>query len=75
LSRIFGGLKKEKIFLLSKSHYFFKKILIEKTFIDIFLCIINITRINAQLFMELKKKINKYIYNNEANRERIDKTN
>ncbi|KAK4552640.1 hypothetical protein RGQ29_033021 [Quercus rubra] len=32
--------------------------------------------INAQLFLELTKKvINKYIYNNEANRERIDKTN
>jgi len=40
------------------------------------MCIINIPRINAQLFIELTKKIlNKYIYNNEANQERIDKTN
>nr|WMP13287.1 Ycf1 protein [Betula ermanii] len=68
-------LKRKNIRLLRKSHYFLK-FFIEKIYIDIFLCIINIPRINAQLFIELTKKIiNKYIYNNEANRERIDKTN
>nr|AUG62387.1 Ycf1 [Alnus maritima subsp. oklahomensis] len=68
-------LKRKNIRLLRKSHYFFK-FFIEKIYRDIFMCIINIPRINAQLFIELTKKIlNKYIYNNEANKERIDKTN
>nr|WPW47831.1 hypothetical chloroplast RF19 [Fagus crenata]WPW47913.1 hypothetical chloroplast RF19 [Fagus crenata]WPW48159.1 hypothetical chloroplast RF19 [Fagus crenata] len=70
-------LKRKNLRLLRKSH-FFVKFFIEKLYIDTLLCIINIPRINAQLFLELtitKKMINKYIYNNEANRERIDKTN
>nr|YP_009535942.1 Ycf1 [Ostrya japonica]AYK29969.1 Ycf1 [Ostrya japonica]AYK30649.1 Ycf1 [Ostrya japonica]AYK31754.1 Ycf1 [Ostrya japonica] len=68
-------LKRKNIRLLRKSHHFFQ-FFIEKIYIDIFLRIINTPRINAQLFIELTKKIiNKYIYNNEANRERIDKTN
>nr|YP_009648725.1 Ycf1 [Casuarina glauca]QDA81701.1 Ycf1 [Casuarina glauca]QXF29398.1 Ycf1 [Casuarina equisetifolia] len=68
-------LKRKNIRLLRKSHYYFH-FFIEKIYINIFLRIINIPRINAQLFIELtKKKINKYVYNNEANRERIDKTN
>lgn len=68
-------LKRKNLRLLRKSHYFVK-LFIEKLYMDILLCIINIPRINAQLFLELTKKvINKYIYNNEANRERIDKTN
>nr|YP_010469851.1 Ycf1 protein [Limbarda crithmoides]UVF33989.1 Ycf1 protein [Limbarda crithmoides] len=48
---------------------------IEKIYIDIFLCIINIRRITLQLFMESTKKIlEKYIDNNETNQERINKT-
>nr|YP_010924649.1 Ycf1 protein [Ianthopappus corymbosus]WKB11408.1 Ycf1 protein [Ianthopappus corymbosus] len=48
---------------------------IEKIYIDIFLCIINMRRIALQLFIESTKKIpDKYIYNNETNQERINKT-
>nr|UQK92889.1 hypothetical chloroplast RF1 [Dipentodon sinicus] len=61
---------------LTRKSYFFIKIFIERIYIDIFLCIINIPRINAQLFLESTKKIiDKYIYNNEANHERVNKTN
>nr|YP_009971064.1 Ycf1 [Sonchus pruinatus]QNG56581.1 Ycf1 [Sonchus pruinatus] len=50
---------------------------IEKIYIDIFLCIINMRRIALQLFIKSKKKIidnDKYIDNNETNQERINKT-
>nr|YP_010449092.1 hypothetical chloroplast RF19 [Exbucklandia populnea]UTS57615.1 hypothetical chloroplast RF19 [Exbucklandia populnea]WBR75096.1 hypothetical chloroplast RF1 [Exbucklandia populnea]WCH59049.1 hypothetical protein RF1 [Exbucklandia populnea] len=68
-------LKRRNTRLIRKSHYFFK-FFIERIYIDILRCIINIPRINAQLFIESKKKIiDKYIYNNEANQERINKTN
>nr|YP_009975753.1 hypothetical protein RF1 [Balanops pedicellata]QNK05171.1 hypothetical protein RF1 [Balanops pedicellata] len=68
-------LKRRNARLVRKSH-FFRKILIERIYIDIFLGIINIPRINAQLFLESTRKfITKYIYNNEENRKRIDKTN
>nr|YP_009559253.1 hypothetical protein RF1 [Barbeya oleoides]QBA96053.1 hypothetical protein RF1 [Barbeya oleoides] len=74
-------LKRRNYRLIQKSHYFLK-LFIEKIYIDIFLCIINIPRINTQLFLESTNKIiNKYIYNdkyisnNETNPERIDKTN
>nr|AQU64810.1 hypothetical chloroplast RF1 [Nyssa sinensis]AUF33526.1 Ycf1 [Nyssa wenshanensis]AUF33951.1 Ycf1 [Nyssa sinensis] len=68
-------LKRRNVRLIRKLHYFLK-FFIEKIYIDIFLCIINIPRINIQLFVELTKKIiDKYIYNNETNQERIDKTN
>nr|YP_010433270.1 Ycf1 protein [Centipeda minima]USW07165.1 Ycf1 protein [Centipeda minima] len=51
------------------------KFFIEKIYIDIFLCIINMRRITLQLFMESTKKIlQKYIDNNETNQERINKT-
>nr|YP_010583691.1 hypothetical protein RF1 [Hippomane mancinella]UGY85785.1 hypothetical protein RF1 [Hippomane mancinella] len=61
---------------LARKFHFFIKILIEKIYIDIFLGIINIPRINAQLFLESTKKIIiKYIYNNEKNHKKIDKTN
>nr|QXO89974.1 Ycf1 [Erythrostemon pannosus] len=61
--------------LARKSHYFFK-IFMEKVYIDIFVCIINISRINVQLLLESTKEfLNKYIYFNEANEERIDKKN
>nr|YP_009765978.1 Ycf1 [Dialium schlechteri]QIS96338.1 Ycf1 [Dialium schlechteri] len=67
-------LQRRNVRLTRKSH-FFLKFFIERVYIDIFLCIINIPRINVQLFLELTKKmINKYIYNNETNEERIDKT-
>nr|YP_010688948.1 hypothetical chloroplast RF1 [Corylopsis platypetala]WBR73791.1 hypothetical chloroplast RF1 [Corylopsis platypetala] len=68
-------LKRRNTRLIRKWHYFIK-FFIEKIYIDILRCIINIPRINAQLFLESTKKlIDKYIYNNEANQERIDKTN
>nr|ADD30919.1 putative RF1 protein [Liquidambar styraciflua] len=68
-------LKRRNTRLIRKSHYFIK-FFIERIYIDILLCIINIPQINAQLFLEsTKKMIDKYIYNNEANQERIDKTN
>nr|QKY75866.1 hypothetical chloroplast RF19 [Flaveria bidentis] len=51
------------------------KFFIEKIYIDIFLCIINMRRIALQLFMESTKKIiEKYIANNETNQEKINKT-
>nr|YP_010698713.1 hypothetical protein RF1 [Corylopsis stelligera]WCH58788.1 hypothetical protein RF1 [Corylopsis stelligera] len=68
-------LKRRNTRLIRKWHYFIQ-FFIEKIYIDILRCIINIPRINAQLFLESTKKlIDKYIYNNEANQERIDKTN
>nr|YP_010387076.1 hypothetical protein RF1 [Aristotelia fruticosa]UPO67107.1 hypothetical protein RF1 [Aristotelia fruticosa] len=63
--------------LVRKEHYFIK-ILIERIYINILLCIriINIFRMSAQLFLESTRKIfDKYIYNNEENQERIHKTN
>lgn len=63
-------LQKRNVRLFRKSHYFLK-FFIERVYIDIFLCIINIPKIKVQLFLESTKKIlNKYIYNNEANEER-----
>nr|QBY40856.1 hypothetical chloroplast RF1 [Marshallia caespitosa] len=51
------------------------KFLIEKIYIDIFLCIINTRRIALQLFMESTKKIlDKYIDNKETNQEKMNKT-
>nr|YP_010497283.1 hypothetical chloroplast RF1 [Lactuca imbricata]UWN01274.1 hypothetical chloroplast RF1 [Lactuca imbricata] len=53
------------------------KFFIEKIYIDIFLCIINMRRIPLQLFIESTKKIldnDKYINNNETNQERSNKT-
>nr|WFG48912.1 hypothetical chloroplast RF19 [Lactuca undulata] len=53
------------------------KFFIEKIYIDIFLCIINMRRIPLQLFLESTKKTldnDKYINNNETNPERINKT-
>nr|QKM79009.1 hypothetical chloroplast RF19 [Artemisia selengensis] len=44
---------------------------IEKIYVDIFLCIINMRRISLQLFMESTKKIlEKYIDNNEINKDK-----
>nr|YP_009768974.1 Ycf1 [Arapatiella psilophylla]QIS99592.1 Ycf1 [Arapatiella psilophylla] len=68
-------LQRRNVRLARKSHYFLK-FFMERVYIDIFVCIINIPRINVQLFLESTKNIlNKYIYNNEANEERSDKKN
>nr|YP_010568995.1 hypothetical protein RF1 [Prunus laurocerasus]UZC57302.1 hypothetical protein RF1 [Prunus laurocerasus] len=68
-------LKRQNVRLILKSHYFIKYF-IERIYIDIFLCIINIPSINTKLFLESTKKIiNKYINDNEVNHERIHKTN
>nr|YP_010976649.1 Ycf1 protein [Euploca strigosa]WNX95997.1 Ycf1 protein [Euploca strigosa] len=68
-------LKRRNARLTYKLHYFLK-FFIERIYIDIFLSIINIPRINTQLFLESTKKIiDKYIYNNEPNQEKINKQN
>nr|YP_009516236.1 hypothetical protein Ycf1 [Ormosia hosiei]YP_010414865.1 hypothetical protein Ycf1 [Ormosia pinnata]AXQ39491.1 hypothetical protein Ycf1 [Ormosia hosiei]URW97039.1 hypothetical protein Ycf1 [Ormosia pinnata] len=68
-------LQRINVRLARKSHSFFK-FFMERVYIDIFLCIISIPRINVQCFLESTKKIlNKSIYKNEANAERTDKTN
>uniref|UniRef100_A0AAU7B6Y8 Protein TIC 214 n=1 Tax=Argentina peduncularis TaxID=3121451 RepID=A0AAU7B6Y8_9ROSA len=66
-------LKRKNARLIRKSHYFIK-VFGERIYIDIFLWIINIPRINTQPFMDsIKKIINKYITNNETNQEKTDK--
>nr|QVX30802.1 hypothetical chloroplast RF1 [Castanospermum australe] len=56
-------LQRRNVRLARKSHSFFK-FLMERVYIDIFLCIISIPRINIQLFLESTKKIiKKSIYN------------
>nr|QKV45439.1 hypothetical chloroplast RF1 [Mukdenia rossii] len=68
-------LKRRNIRLIRRSHFFIKFFL-ERIYLDTFLCMINIPRINTQLFLESKKKkMDKSIYNIEANQERIEKTN
>ena len=68
-------LKRRTARLIRKSHYFII-FFIEKIYIDIFLSMINIPSINTQLFLEsTKKNFNKNINSNEANQERINKTN
>jgi len=68
--------KSQNPLLDHKSQHSFFKSLMEKVYLDIFLCIIYIPRVDVQLFLESRKKIkNKSIYNNEANVERTDKTN
>nr|QUB03659.1 hypothetical chloroplast RF19 [Yucca brevifolia]QUB03744.1 hypothetical chloroplast RF19 [Yucca brevifolia] len=67
--------KRKNIRLIRKSHYFMKSF-IEKTYMDILLCIIKIPRTNAQLFFESTKKIiNKSIYNDETSQEGVEKPN
>ncbi|XP_061346484.1 protein TIC 214-like [Gastrolobium bilobum] len=61
---------------LTRKSYSFFKFFVERVYIDIFVCIISIPRINVQLFSKSTKEIlNKSIYNNESNTERTDKTN
>nr|YP_009458930.1 hypothetical chloroplast RF19 [Elaeagnus mollis]ATD86095.1 hypothetical chloroplast RF19 [Elaeagnus mollis]QGA73713.1 hypothetical chloroplast RF19 [Elaeagnus mollis] len=77
---IFKILKKKNARGIRKSYYFIK-MFIERVYIDIFLGIKKIPRINAQLFYESTNQIlnkyiyNKYIYNNEINQERMEKSN
>nr|QHS70139.1 hypothetical protein RF1 [Pediomelum tenuiflorum] len=67
--------KRRNARLTRKSHYFFK-FFIKRIYRDIFLYLICIPKMNIQLFLELtKKKLNKSIYDNEANAERTYKTN
>nr|YP_008578231.1 hypothetical chloroplast RF1 [Stockwellia quadrifida]AGC59640.1 hypothetical chloroplast RF1 [Stockwellia quadrifida] len=67
--------KRRNVRLIRKSYSFFK-FLIERIYIDILFCIINSPRITTQLFFDNSKKmIDKYIYNNERNKEKIAKTN
>ncbi|CBI33187.3 unnamed protein product, partial [Vitis vinifera] len=64
-------LKRRNSRLIRKLHYFIK-FFIERIYIDILLCLINIPRTNAQIFIESTKKIiDKYVYNNERNQKRI----
>nr|YP_010998337.1 Ycf1 protein [Dracula mendozae]WPM86496.1 Ycf1 protein [Dracula mendozae] len=64
--------KRKNIRFMRKSHYFIKSF-IEKIYINIFICTITISKINAQLLFESTKKIfNKYIYNNEPNKNRMN---
>nr|UDF86746.1 hypothetical chloroplast RF1 [Lophomyrtus obcordata] len=75
IKNILQKLKRRNVRLIRQSYYFFK-FLIERIYIDILLCIINIPRITTQLFFDNSKKmIDKYIYNNEINKEKIFKTN
>nr|YP_009724756.1 Ycf1 [Disporum sessile]QGQ61798.1 Ycf1 [Disporum sessile] len=71
-------LKKNNTRLIRKLHYFMKSF-IEKVYMDIVLCTINIPRTRVQLLFESTKKIkkmsNKLIYNDETNQEEIDETN
>nr|YP_010598738.1 hypothetical chloroplast RF1 [Backhousia citriodora]WAL02941.1 hypothetical chloroplast RF1 [Backhousia citriodora] len=66
--------KRRNVRLIRKSYSFFK-FLIERIYINMLLCIINIPRITTQLFFDNSKKmIDKYIYNNETNKKKMDKT-
>nr|WRI63686.1 hypothetical protein RF1 [Amaranthus hybridus] len=70
-------LKRGNVRLIRKINYIFK-FFSEKIYVDIFLSIINIPRINTQLFLESTKNwIDKSIYTNEneKNNERLEKTN
>nr|YP_009669375.1 Ycf1 protein [Heteropyxis natalensis]QCW94374.1 Ycf1 protein [Heteropyxis natalensis] len=72
IKNIWQKLKRKNVRLIRKSYYFFQ-FLIERIYINIFLCI---PRITTQLFFPNSKKIiDKFIYNNETNKEKIDKTN
>nr|AOV83520.1 Ycf1 [Glycyrrhiza glabra] len=68
-------LKRRNVRLTRKSYSFFK-FFMERVYIDIFLYIISIPRINVQVFLEsTKKMINESTYNKKTNAERIDKQN
>nr|YP_010887960.1 Ycf1 protein [Sextonia rubra]WJJ67531.1 Ycf1 protein [Sextonia rubra] len=63
-------------FIFIRKWHYFLKFFNERIYIDIFRCTVNISRVNVQLFLESTKKIiDKYIYNDEKNKEGIDETN
>nr|YP_009868347.1 Ycf1 [Pterocarpus santalinus]QKG62743.1 Ycf1 [Pterocarpus santalinus] len=65
--------KSQNTLLDHKSQHSFFRSIMERVYLDIFLCI---PRVDVQLFLESRKKIkNKSIYNNEENVERTEKTN
>nr|YP_010169762.1 hypothetical protein RF1 [Vigna subterranea]QRZ59584.1 hypothetical protein RF1 [Vigna subterranea] len=67
--------QRRNISLTKKSHSFFE-FFMKKIYIEIFLYIICIPKIQIQLFIESTKKfLNKGLYDNEPNEERIYKTN
>nr|QVX28797.1 hypothetical chloroplast RF1 [Poiretia bahiana] len=69
-------LQKRNPLLARNSQHSFIKIILERIYLDILLCIIYIPRINVQLFLESRKKMkNQSIYYKESNVERTDKTN
>nr|WKK48650.1 Ycf1 protein [Rotala rotundifolia] len=71
----FQKLKRRNARFIRKS-YLFLLFLIQKKYIDIVLSIISSLKIHTQPFFELSKKIlDKYISNNETNKEKINKTN
>nr|YP_010036035.1 Ycf1 [Impatiens alpicola]QQQ89347.1 Ycf1 [Impatiens alpicola] len=70
---IFKILKRINTRVVHKFYLKNKKIT-EKIYMNLFLSIITIRRINMQLFIE-KKKMEKYISNNQSNETRFDKPN
>nr|YP_010927751.1 Ycf1 protein [Cuphea fruticosa]WKK46630.1 Ycf1 protein [Cuphea fruticosa] len=75
IKNISKKLKRGNLRFIRKS-YFVIKFLIQRIYIDIVLSIIYIPRINTQLFIKLSKKIlDKYISNNETNKEKKNKPN
>ncbi|XP_047329811.1 protein TIC 214-like [Impatiens glandulifera] len=57
-----------------RKFYYLKKKITKKIYMDFFLSIITIRRINMELFSE-KKKMEKYIFNNQSNETRFEKSN
>nr|YP_010927667.1 Ycf1 protein [Cuphea tarapotensis]WKK46546.1 Ycf1 protein [Cuphea tarapotensis] len=75
IKNISKKLKRGNLRFIRKS-YFVIKFVIQRIYIDFVLSIIYIPRINTQLFVELSKKIlDKYISNNETNKDKINKPN
>nr|YP_010166158.1 hypothetical chloroplast RF19 [Rhipsalis teres]QRV60131.1 hypothetical chloroplast RF19 [Rhipsalis teres] len=76
LQNIVQILKRRTARLIGKSEYFFE-FFMEKIYVDLFLYILNISRIYTQkFFLESTKKIlDKSRKNNERNQERVDRTN
>nr|YP_010427484.1 Ycf1 protein [Aquilaria cumingiana]YP_010427505.1 Ycf1 protein [Aquilaria cumingiana]USN92886.1 Ycf1 protein [Aquilaria cumingiana]USN92907.1 Ycf1 protein [Aquilaria cumingiana] len=72
----FSQILKRRNTRLIRKFSFFIKFFMEKIYIDFFLCIINIARTNAQLFIESRKKIiEKSISNKKETEKRIKKRN
>nr|QHD47501.1 hypothetical chloroplast RF19 [Dalbergia hainanensis] len=79
LKKSIGEIFKKRYPLLArKSQHSFFKSLMERVYLNIFLCIIYIPRIDLQLFLESRTRNiiqNESIYNNETKEDRLDKTN